>query len=261
MKRPGGPADSGILLHAKHAFMPNALGYCGPDDRGSILRHLQDSSSTPELLDVLASFEAAYPFIRFIAKSSGLAPFDYSVPEAYWIGNGLLDRTPPPDFYSFSHAQLPKRRRAEVKRVFDSLGPKAKPHHTFYVMSTYASSSVADGPSLSTDGARKVEALIENCRISPGRVTKTGPKEIEVRYRPVRLVDGTLRLGGPSLKKVAYDAGVHPFEGIQAGDWVSMHWNFACEVLSGAQARNLSRYTLSDIASANTLIRKLQPGH
>ena len=37
-------SKSGIVLHAKHAYMPNALGYCGPDDGGKILDFLHGAS-------------------------------------------------------------------------------------------------------------------------------------------------------------------------------------------------------------------------
>jgi hypothetical protein len=248
---------AGILLHAKHALMPNKLGYCGPDDRGEILRHLQDSETSPKLLKLLKSFDAAYPFINLIGKSTGKDPFDYRVPEAYWIGNDLLAHVSAPDFYTFSHATLKNRKRSEVKKVFKTLGPRAMPHHSFYVMSTYATSSVADGPSASTDSAKKIGALIDNCRISLGRVTKVGRKDLTVSYRPVGLEGGRLEMLAPRTKKVAYESAVRPFGSVKAGDWVSLHWDFACDVLSLTQARNLTKFTSADLAAANELLKRL----
>jgi len=249
--------NKGILFHAKHALMPNRLGYCGPDDRGEILRHLQESEISPRLLGLLESFEAAYPFINLIGKSTGRAPFDYRVAEAYWIGNDLLSKVPAQDFYTFSHASLQNRKRAEVRKVFKTLGSRAMPHHSFYVMSTYATSSVADGPSVNNESAKKIEALVDNCRISLGRVTEVGKKELTVRYSPVGFVDGGLALSSPKTKKVYYEKDVRPFDSIKRGDWVSLHWNLASEVLSPAQARNLNRFTAADIASTNELLRQL----
>jgi len=247
----------GILLHAKHALMPNKLGYCGPDDRGEILRHLQDSETSPKLLRLLKSFEAAYPFINLIGKSTGNAPFDYRVSEAYWIGNDLLRHVPTPDFYTFSHATLRNRKRSEVRKVFKTLDSQALPHHSFYVMSTYATSSVADGPSLSTDSAKKIETLVDNCRISLGRVTDVGRKELTVRYTPVGLKDGRLVKLEQKTKKVVFEKGVRPFDSVRRGDWVSLHWNFACEVLTMTQARNLARFTNADLAATNELLKRL----
>ncbi|MGD0396096.1 MAG: DUF6390 family protein [Nitrososphaerales archaeon] len=247
-------SEKGILLHAKHAFMPNTLGYCGPDDRGVILQHLEESKGGEDLTSTLKEFEAAYPFLRLIARTTGRDTFDYSVPEAYWIGNGLLDRVPVPDFHSFSHKELIGRDPKEVKRVFRAVGTAARPHHTFYVMNTYASSSVSDGPSLSNTNVKKISQMIDNCRVSWGEVKGIGAKSLQVKYRPVILEDGLLNLSKPKLKKVRYNREVTPFSSVKKGDPVSLHWDYACEVLSSRQLVNIRKYTMLDIEAANLLL-------
>jgi len=247
--------DKGIILHAKHAFMPNSLGYCGPDDRGVILQHLEESKGGEDLTSTLKEFEAAYPFLRLIARTTGKNPFDYAVPEAYWIGNSLLDRVPLADFHGFSHGELAGRDRQEVKRVFRTVGTSARPHHTFYVMNTYASSSVRDGPSLHNSSAKKISQLIDNCRISWGEVRGIGANTLQVAYRPVILEEGRLSLSEPRLKRVKYNREVTPFGGVKKGDIVSMHWDYACEVLTPRQFSNIRKYTDLDLESANRLLQ------
>jgi len=246
--------DDGVLFHAKHAYMPNFLGYCGPDDRGRILEDLQDHRKDEALVSTLRQFEAAFPFLRLIARSTGRDVFDYSVPEAYWIGNGLLERVPKEDFYNFSHRELRGKDPREVRKAFKGAGRTAIPHHTFYVMSTYATSSVADGPSLSNTGAKKVTSLMDDCRISWGKVRRVDGKALLVEYSPVELVDGSIGFGKPRTKRVAYDSAVRPFGEVKKGDEVSMHWNFACEVLTERQVRNLSRFTSQDIDATNRIL-------
>jgi hypothetical protein len=58
-------------------------------------------------------------------------------------------------------------------------------------------------------------------------------------------------LAAPRLKKVQYNPEVKPFDAVKAGDMVSLHWNYACDVLSGRQTRNLSKYTRADLALVN----------
>ena len=246
--------ESGILLHAKHAFMPNSLGYCGPDDRGVILEHLEESKGGEDLTSTLKEFEAAYPFLRLIARTTGRDVFDYAVPEAYWIGNGLLDRVPVSDFNSFSHRELIGRDPKEVKRVFKTVGTAARPHHTFYVMKTYASSSVSDGPNPSNTNLKKIAQTIDNCRISWGEVKSVGARSLQVECRPVILEDGRLALSKPKLKKVDYNPEVTPFGSVKKGDSVSLHWDYACEVLSPRQLVNIRKYTMLDIEAANLLL-------
>jgi len=234
--------------------MPNSLGYCGPDDRGLILQHLEESKGGEDLAATLKGFEAAYPFLRLIAKSTGKGVFDYAVPEAYWIGNPLLDRVETPEFYRFSHHELVGKDPREVKRLFKAAGGSARPHHTFYVMSTYATSSVADGPNLTEDGRRKVQGLIDNCRISWGEVQDVGRDRLTVRYRPVGVGDGRLRLSAPAVKKVKFNPEVRSFSKVRPGDWVTMHWDYACEVLSPLQLRNIEKYTAMDVKATNRIM-------
>lgn len=40
----------------------------------------------------------------------------------------------------------------------------------------------------------------------------------------------------------------------QPGDWVSIHWGWACEVLSEAQLTSLQRFTRHNLAIANQSI-------
>ncbi len=235
--------------------MPNSLGYCGPDDRGLILRHIEESKGGDNLASILKEFEAAYPFLRLIARSTGMDAFDYAVPEAYWIGNSLLDRVETPEFYRFSHQELVGKDPKEVRRLFRSAGGRARPHHTFYVMSTYATSSVADGPSLSQDGRQKVQGLINNCRISWGEVKEVGKKRLAVKYEPVLLDDGRLSLAAPAVRKVSYNPEVGSFSKVKPGDWVTMHWDYACEVISPAQLRNIAKYTALDIDATNRILK------
>jgi Family of unknown function (DUF6390) len=248
----------GVLFHAKHAYMPNSLGYCGPDDRGTILRHLEEGDGTDRIVPTLKEFEAAYPFLKLIARSTGRDVFDYSVPEAYWIGNPLLDKVPVPDLYHFSHRELPRRSEEGVGMAFRALDGGAWPHHTFYVMSTYASSSLADGPSLSNESTGKISRLVDSCRISWGEVTAVKKKALEVRYRPVELQGGRFVLSRPRAKLADYNPEVRPFGAVKPGDQVSIHWDYACEVLNTRQIRNIEKYTALDIASANTLAAKLR---
>jgi len=245
----------GVLFHAKHAFMPNSLGYCGPDEKGQIQRDLEGDRSDEELVQTLQKFEAAYPFLKLIAKSAGRQVFDYSVPEAYWIGNRLLDLVPVSDFYSFSHHEIKGRDPKKVQEVFRHLGGTAPPHHTFYVMSTYATTVVPDGPNVTNEAKRKIAEVVDNCRISWGTVRRVGKDELQVEVRRVGLDDGGLSLTRPAVKRVRYNPEVKPFGTIKAGDVVSVHWNYACDVLTPRQTKNIARYTDADIRLVNRLMK------
>jgi len=242
----------GELLHAKHALQPNTLGYCGPDENGTILEHLHQSSVSEELTSTLTRFEAAYPFVRMIAKSTGRQPFDREVTEAYWIGNHLLESVPLSDFFEFSHRDLAPKGRAgskeETKSLFRELGPLAKPHHTFYVLGMYARSSPKSG------SEAKLLELMDSCRISWGRVLEVKPKTLLVQRRSLTLKEGRLGLSPPGRKEVRYDPEIPSFSTVRKGDTVSVHWNFASDRLSPRQLANLTRYTSLDVEATNRLV-------
>jgi hypothetical protein len=246
--------DRGILLHAKHAFMPNNLGYCGPDERDIIVRHLEGASGGEDLESMLKRFEAAYPFLKLIGRTTGRDPFDFAVPEAYWIGTGLLERVNVADFRDFSRMDLPGRDDQEVDRVYKALGSKARPHHTFYVMSTYATASVRDGPNLANDSRDKIAKAMDSCRVSWGKVIGVRRDKLRVEYTPLVLDGGRLSLGKTKSKSVTYNPRVRPFGSVKLGDPVSIHWDYACDVLSPRQVRNMTKYTLLDIQSVNRLL-------
>lgn len=251
------PRREGELLHAKHAFPPNSLGYCGPDVRGRIEDYLHKREHGKDLVPVLTKFEAAYPFLKMIAKSTGRDPFDYRVAEAYWLGNSLLDYVQPPDFFEFTHKDLSYSRKMvgksnspkkeEVKSIFKDVGPIAKPHHTFYVLGIYARSSIRAG----TEGL--LLELMDSCRISWGKVLELRHASLIVERPSLELKNGVLSLGLAARKEIKYDPEISPFANIRKGDWVSVHWNFASEKLMTYQLRNLELYTKLDIKAANKL--------
>ncbi|MEM3185676.1 MAG: DUF6390 family protein [Conexivisphaerales archaeon] len=239
----------GIILHAKHAYMPNSLGFCGPDEGGRILEHLQNNSVSEQLVADLIKFEAAYPFIRMIAESTGKDVFDYEIPEAYWIGNSLLERVKVEDFYRFSHTSLRGRDKNVARELFKPEAVRLFPHHTLYVLTTLTFPLVKGGPNIHNEN-RVVEQM-DNCRISWGKVIEVDKEQLVVLRRPLVMNEGRFSVGKPVISKIRYDPNIHSFKHIKTGDNVSIHWNFACDKLDRSQAKNIEKYTMLDIIAVN----------
>ena len=246
--------EAGELLHAKHALAPNSLGYCGPDENSRILEHLHESLVDESLDSTLKRFEAAYPFVRMIAKSTGRSAFDYDVAEAYWIGNELLGRVDPSEFYTFANAGLRMRLpKQDSRRLFRELGPIAKPHHTFYVLGMYSR------PNTNSSLQHKLLGLMDSCRISWGKVVEVKEKELVVERPPLKFNGGEmLKLAPRERKQVRYDSAIPNFQNVKAGDWVTIHWNFASEKLTPRQLRNIKAYTKMDIEATNLFVKMLK---
>ena len=138
-----------------------------------------------------------------------------------------------------------------VRDIFKTVGGAAIPHPSFYVMSTYAMSGAADGPNLDNSREAKVGKLVDNCRVSWGEVRRVKKNELEVEYRPVTVEAGRLKLANPRSKAVRYNADVRPFASVKEGDVVSLHWDYACDILAPRQSRNIARYTDWDLRLVN----------
>ena len=241
-------AVRGTTRFVRYAFMPNRLQYCGGDDNRTILDYAIADVREAPLVGMLRKFTGALPYLALIARRNGIAdPFDERVVEAYWLGNELLERVEAKELYD----HLTARYGAELsKRTMDRVAAKApagaRPHHSFHVFDVWRQTE---------RGRNEVLATLDSCRISWGTVTAIEPLALVVDRSPIVFRDGQLALGEPRSERVTRMLEGSGFvEGAAVGDVVSMHWSWACEVLTVAQQRSLERYTRLHLGLANTTL-------
>ena len=250
------PRIDGAILAARHSFMPNRLGYCGPDENDVLLDACLSNKPTKQLIEALKGFQAAYPYLRFIAQSVGAAdPFDYRAVEAYWIGNEVLEKISPGDFYDHLTERLRgKFSKEQIKKLFEARPYAAFPHHALHVFNAFSTmGTVRDSLANASGPDDVVGGMMDKCRISWGKIIGTDDRgNLVVEYEPVLRRDGKLFLGRPVKTSVLAEVQGRSFvSGMKVGDWISFHWGFACTLLTPAQVINLRKYTLSDMALAN----------
>lgn len=251
-------AMDGAILAARHSFMPNRLGYCGPDENDILFDSCLSNTRNEQLVEALRGFKAAYPYIRFIAESLGAQdPLDYRAAEAYWIGNDSLQKISPGDFYDHLTARFKSKFPKEhIKKFFETKTFAPFPHHALHVFNSFSTMGTAPEALASGAGSDEtVGSLMDKCRISWGRVLEVDESgHLVVEYEPVQRVGGRLNLGKPTSTKVlAQVEGKSFVVGAKKEDWVSFHWGFACTILTPTQVANLRKYTLSDMAMANAV--------
>lgn len=242
-------AVSGAVLFGRYAFAPNRLGYCGPDETSTLLEYIAEGRTDRGLLALERRFAGAYPYLQLIASANGIAdPFDRRVVEAYWIGNPYLERVNASAF----HQSLGERFRTRMDtRTFGWLATKlelgARPHHNFHVFEVYTRAGLMND--------RTAPVLLEtmdNCRISWGKVVALDGAALLVERRKLVLADGKLALGRPDALRVARQLDGRGFvDDAQPGDVVSVHWDWACEVLRPAALKRLMAATHRYIELAN----------
>lgn len=234
----------GTIIFARYAFMPNRLNYCGGDDNKALFDYCVVKQTDPGLVFVLQKFQAAYPYLKLIASSNRIPdPFDARVVEAYWIGNELLDGVDLAQFYNSLHERFARHLDPKTLGYLLSKPPLgARPHHSFHVFDVHSRIGSIEH-SLDT---------MENCRIGWGRVRETGTVDFVVEHQPLVLEQGKLKLGELRDKRVMRQIdGADFISNCQVGDFISFHWNWACEVLSLKQVNNLERYTRYHLKLAN----------
>lgn len=109
----------------------------------------------------------------------------------------------------------------------------AHPHHSFHVLEVCP-----------RNGWPQALSFMDNCRISWGKVLSVDASVLVVEVMPLVIAGNHLELGSPERRTVnrEYDGGGFTSAAL-SGDWVSIHWNWACQVLSPRQVANLERWT------------------
>jgi hypothetical protein len=241
---PPSPPRDGLLLFARYAFMPNRLGFCGgPHERG-LFEACAAAQSSPELRDWARQFEGAYPYLALIARANGLPdPLDARVVEAYWLGNELLSGVALAPLYASLRERFAARLSPKtLELVLGKVPAGAEPFHAFHVLDVCRRTGAL---------AESLETL-DNCRISWGRVTSVENGHLYAAAQPIVIHQGRLTLGPEQTRCVARHIDGRGFvDEARPGDWISIHWGWACDRLTERQVRNLRRHTLRHIALAN----------
>lgn len=238
---------NGLITCARYAFMPNKLQYCGGDNNKELFEYSASKIIDPGLTHLLQEFQTLYPYLKLIAETNKIKDiFDYRVVEAYWIGNELLDNVDMNKLYWHFIDGLNLKKKltlSEFEKIVGKIPKGALPHHSFHVLNVYFRT-----------GHLAVEHTLESmdhCRIGWGKIMKVNEHDVEIETQ--KLTYSTcLSLSETINKKVLYKFLNRGFiDNPQVGQIVSYHWNWACEIITDNQQKNLEKYTRLCIALAN----------
>jgi len=240
------PASNGLSgprLFARYAFPPNAKGYCGPEDVSSVLTMISAPDSGPDLRDWAGKFDGAWPYLSFIASVTGIGdPLDRRVVEAYWLGSDLLRSVPLLDFGNSLRDRFRDRNSGGWAQLADSLSGAAVPHHSFHVFCVYPWVGLLRaghvGPALE---------VLDRCRIRVGSVASVHEDVAIVETNELRYSDGILSNREPITLPFSCEP-----RAFGAGDIVTLHWDWVCDVVTNAQARRLVGIESEHLTLANS---------
>ncbi len=240
--------SAGPVLFARYAYPPNSLGYCGPDDHGALLEYGAAAVTDRGLVELARGFEGAWPYLQVIAAANGIAdPLDWLVVEAYWVGNGLLDRVDMREFGAFFDERFRRRAGRGWESIAQAIPAGAVPHHSFHVFQVYPWVGL-----MRAGWSEHPLRVLDRCRIRWGRVVGVEGDLVTVRFHPLAWDGRELRFGPSTLEQVpASIKGTGFVSGLRPGEWVSLHWDWVCDRLTPAQLRALRHFTRRHLRMAN----------
>jgi hypothetical protein len=242
-------APSGPVLFARYAYSPNRLGLCGPDDAETLFGEASSGGDDRELRRLARGFEGAYPYLELIARANGIPdPLDARVVDAYWLGSPLLERVTAGGFADSLRTRFRPRLTGSTWRWLEASTPAGgKPVHAFHVLDVFPKVGLMRG-----EQADRVVETMDSCRVRWGRVLEVIGDQLVVNAVPLRLTGGRLELAPPEVHRVTAWRGGAGFIGeVAAGDVVSIHWDWACDVLDAGALARLMAWTRSQLAVAN----------
>ena len=229
------PLLDGPQLFARYAFMPNQLAYCGGDDHRALFDYSLAGVTDAGLRGLLRKFTGAMPYLQLIAECNAiLDPFDARVVEAYWLGNDLLQGVEARALYDSLSTRFGRQMRTrDLELVLGKAPAGAHPHHSFHVLEVCP-----------RHGWPQALSFMDHCRISWGKVISLDGGTLTVEVMPLLLTGHRLVLGSSVPRTVNREFDGKGFVSTaRVGDWVSIHWDWACQVLSPRQVANLERWT------------------
>jgi len=241
---------AGQQLFARYAYGPNHLGYCGPADSAALFELAATGQATDDVEAVAARFTGAWPYLCVLADLAGIAdPLDERVVRAYWTGSSLLDGVNRTRFW---RKLLDRIAAAGAGRYWGHLTPallsEAMPTHGFHVFGVYPWTRLllpsAVDPNLAPADPGPALHVLDSCRIRWGRVTAVDGDHAVILGRHLTWDGYALRLGEEREDAVRLArAGKGFVTDARPGDWLTVHWDLACERLSADQLWQLRRWT------------------
>lgn len=250
---------AGQRLFARYAYAPNHLGYCGPADSAALFELAATGRTTGDIPAIAARFTGAWPYLCTLAELAGIGdPLDERVVRAYWTGSALLDGV---DMAAFGAMLLDRIGAYGPGRYWAHLTPgllpEAAPTHCFHVLGVYPWSRLL-GTSPGAPGEDPALHVLDSCRIRWGQVTAVSGGHATVRASRLTWDAGTRLLGlAVADETVRLTSDGQGFVAVpRPGQWLALHWDWACDRLTGDQVSELRRWTTRQVDATNARLAR-----
>jgi hypothetical protein len=245
--------EAGRRLFARYAYAPNNLGYCGPADSSALFELAATGRTGADIDAIAARFSGAWPYLTVLAGLTGIAdPLDERVVRAYWTGGPLLDAV---DRAAFGTALLERISGGAGHywgHLTADLLPEAAPTHCFHVFGVYPWSRL-----LASGSPEHPLRVLDDCRIRWGQVVSAHDDRAVVRTTRLAWDSGQLAEGPERDEEVRLTRDGRGFVGqVRPGEWLALHWAWACDRLTDSQRDCLRQQTSWQLAATNARLAR-----
>ncbi|MET7401585.1 DUF6390 family protein [Dactylosporangium sp. NPDC005572] len=239
----------GERLFARYAFSPNDLGYCGPADASALFELAVTGHTDGDVVAIARRFSGAWPYLVLLAElTGGTDPLDETLVRAYWTG-APAEGVEAAEFGARLLNRLGARAGHYWHHLDGALLPEAAPDHGFHVFGVYPwSRMLPAGP------PEQPLHVLDSCRISWGQVTQVrdGDGQVVVRRRPLGWDGERLGLLPEREHEVRYRIDGRGFvTDPRPGEWLALHWDWACDRLTDDDLTRLRQSTADRLALTN----------
>lgn len=229
----------GLQLASRFALPPNSLGYCGKGTAPEKFINCILGKNCNGVIDEIDKFIVLGPYIKTLSETTRKQKDNYSIIEAYWLGNTILNKTKQNDYKlllkNFEKQGVPPWL---IKDLKEKQPKKFIPFHLFQVLHVGVGRASGSVPyNIKT---------INNCMIRWGKVEKIGKKNLSVNLN-------SLTRSGKKFELILIK-GSYPYRNdfmpnLRKGNSIAVHWKQAVKKLTPHEAKNLEFWTKKVLAS------------
>lgn len=240
--------STGERLFARYAHAPNALGYCGPATAAGLQRVACGVGDDVDVRRLATQFSGAWPYQMMMAQLAGpdVDPLSEEVGRAYWTGNGLTHDLDARRLGGMLLERFVGQAGGYWSHLTEDLLDEVTPTHAFHVFGVYPWTR------LLPTGLPEPLRVLDSCRIRVGEVAEVDADSAVVRTDTLAFEDGVLRLEPVGAERVSRRTADGTFtEELSPGQWVAIHWGFACDVLTEPEKDELLAWTSLQLDRTN----------
>lgn len=236
--------SDGLLRFARYAFPPNLRGLCGPDRSDALVEAIDSGVPDPDLIEIARGFSGAWPYLELIAATTaGGEALAARAVDGYWLADPSARRVPISTLGDSLRERFSGRRG--WSGLADTIPEGGWPVHAYHVFLVYPwiglirSGSVDPGLE-----------IVDRCRIRWGTVLEVAGHTAVVETDSLAWEGGRVVTGPTVTESVSLHAA---HAGVEAGDTVSLHWDWVCEPIPARVRRDLEAAQRHHLGLANQL--------